>query len=88
MATFCEDLKIKVFPQGHVLMEDQGNIEDVIFVRSGSLRVDKVLTFETRNIIPSESKNAHGQRQWDLNKITTEKKITTLIIPPLKFFGL
>lgn len=38
--------------------------------------------------MPSQERDINGRRQWDLNKITTEKKITTLTIPTYKFFGL
>ena len=69
-------------------MEDEASVDDIIFVKKGSLRVDKQLTFESQNIMPSQLKGDDGRRQWDVNRITTEKKITTLIIPTLKFFGL
>ena len=69
-------------------MEDQSKVDDIIFIRSGSLRVDKQLTFENNNICPSTDRDERGRYQWDLQKITTEKKITTLKIPALKFFGL
>ena len=41
MASFCENLRVKVFQKGHVLMEDNAKIDDIIWIRSGSLRVDK-----------------------------------------------
>ena len=69
-------------------MEENGKVDDIIWVRSGSLRVDKQLTFEDNNICPSSYKDERGRVHWDLNRVTKEKRITTLIIKANKFFGL
>ena len=46
------------------------------------------MTFEDNNICPSSTKNERGRVQWELNRVTKEKRITTLIIKANKFFGL
>ena len=53
MSTWCENFKVKVFQKEAVILEDEGSVDDIIFVKKGSLRVDKQLTFESQNIMPS-----------------------------------
>ena len=39
--TFCDTMRVKAYSKGHVIMEENGKVDDIIWVRSGSLRVDK-----------------------------------------------
>ena len=60
MSTWCENFRVKVFQEGATILEDEASVDDIIFVKKGSLRVDKQLTFESQNIMPSQLKGDDG----------------------------
>jgi hypothetical protein len=73
-----------------VILEKGNNVDDIILVREGRLRLQKMMTFNTENIYTSnESCVVLGRRkrQWDLDRITKEKEMTVLYISPGKFIG-
>lgn len=73
-----------------MILEKGNNVDDIILVREGRLRLQKMMTFNTENIYTSnESCVVLGRRkrQWDLDRITKEKEMTVLYISPGKFIG-
>ena len=41
LETFCDSMRIKAHQKGHVVIEENGKVDNIIWVRSGSLRVEK-----------------------------------------------
>jgi len=73
-----------------VILEKGNNVDDIILVREGRLRLQKMMTFNTENIYTSnESCVVLGRRkrQWDLDRITKEKEMTVQYVSSGKFIG-
>lgn len=66
--SFSQNFRIKRFRKNEVVLEKGSEVEDIVLIRSGKLRLEKNLTFTKQNIWPSVSAKDKGLASWDVSK--------------------
>ena len=66
-----------------VILENGKEVEHVILVKKGRLRLRKILSFTQQNIIPAPHESV-----WDANKAINEEELTVAFVGPGKLIGL
>lgn len=80
--TLSHCFKVKRRNKGHLVIEKGNEIENIILVRKGRLRLVKSLTFTNSNIHPAKKNNAREQ-----HKAVNDEELTVLTVGPGTLIG-
>ena len=81
--TVSQTFKVKRHLKDDVVIESGKEVEQVIMVRKGSLRLRKNFTLTKNNVWPATK--AHC---WDVSKAINEEELTVARVGPGKLIGL
>ena len=67
--SFSQNFRIKRYNKGEIILDKGQEVNDVLLIRSGKLRLEKNLTMMKQNIWPSANPSAeNGNVSWDVSK--------------------
>ena len=85
--SLSQNFKIKYHRKGEVIFDEGADVNSIILVRQGKLRLQKNLTFVKQNVYPEPHKP--GMRQmWSLQKRINEQELTILKIGTSTLVGI